>query len=440
VVRVQPEPEQEACVDQTRMSNLSPVWNRSWTLFVDRGEGAYLYDTEGRRYLDFTCGIGVTNTGHAHPHVVRAIQDQASRLLHGQANIVIHPPMLRLAEELLTVVPAPLDCFFFTNSGAEAIEGAVKLARHATGRSNVIVFQGSFHGRTNATMAMTTSKTIYRAGYQPLASGVFVAPFPYAYRYGWDEETTVQFCLRELRLLLKSQTAPEETAAIVIEPVLGEGGYVVAPDAFLQEVRGLCDHHGILLVADEIQAGFGRTGRWFSIEHSGVIPDILVMAKGLASGLPLAGLAARGDLMERWTPGSHGGTFGGNAVACAAAVATIEAMRSERMVENAVAMGEVLMGGLRLLQRDRREIGDVRGRGLMVATEFTDPSGEPWTERARQISLAAFEEGLMLLTCGSYDNVIRWIPPLMVGAAEIEDGLERFERALARAHTGGSHD
>ncbi len=417
-------------MESEALSHLAPVWNRAWPLLVERGEGAYLIDTEGRRYLDFTCGIGVTNTGHAHPRVVRAIQEQAALLIHGQAALMVHPPMLRLAEELLAVVPAPLDTFFFTNSGAEVIEGAVKLARHATKRPNVIVFQGSFHGRTNATMAMTTSKTIYRAGFAPLASGVYVAPFPYAYRYGWDEEATVRFCLRELQLLLKSQTAPEETAAIVIEPVLGEGGYIPAPDAFLHELRDLCDRSGILLVADEVQSGFGRTGKWFSVQYSGIIPDILVMAKGMASGMPLAGLAARRELMEKWVPGSHGGTYGGNAVACAAAVATIQVMRDEKLVENAAAMGEVLRNGLRQLQQTHPEIGDVRGRGLMIASEFTDPQGEPWTARAKAVARAAYQQGLLLLTCGSYDNIIRWIPPLVVSVSQIEDGLKKFQAAL----------
>ncbi len=414
------------------LSHLSPVWSRNWTLVVERGEGTYVYDTEGRRYLDFTCGIGVTNTGHAHPRVVQAIQEQAARLLHGQANIVIHTAMLRLVEELLTVVPAPLDSFFFSNSGAEAVEGAVKLARAATHRPNVIVFQGSFHGRTNAAMAMTTSKTIYRAGYQPLAAGVFVAPYPYPYRYGWDAETTLRFCLRELQHLLKSQTAPEETAAIVVEPVLGEGGYVVPPDGFLPALRELCDHYGILLVADEVQTGFGRTGRWFAVEHSGVVPDILVMAKGVASGLPLSGLAARRELMERWTPGSHGGTFGGNAVACAAAAATIQVLRDEGLIENAAAMGPMLLAGLRQIQEEHPEIGEVRGRGLMIATEFTDPSGEPWSDRAKALVRAAFEEGLLLLTCGTYDNIIRWIPPLIVKAEHIQEALQRFRAAMRR--------
>jgi 4-aminobutyrate aminotransferase len=412
------------------LSHLAPVWNRAWPIVVDHGEGPYLIDTAGRRYLDFTSGIGVTNTGHSHPRVVLAIQEQAAKLLHGQAALVAHQPMLRLVEQLLPIVPKPLDTFFFTNSGAEVIEGAVKLARHATKRPNVIVFQGSFHGRTNATMAMTTSKSIYRAGYSPLASGFFVAPFPHAYYYGWDEATTVRFCLRELKLLLKTQTAPDETAAIVIEPVLGEGGYVPAPDAFLQSLREVCDHYGILLVADEVQSGFGRAGKWFSIEYSGVVPDILVMAKGLASGMPLAGLAARRDLMAKWIPGSHGGTYGGNAVACAAAVATIQVMHDEKLIENSAAMGEVLLGGLRQLQKQHPEIGDVRGRGLMIATEFTDAQGEPWTDRAKAVARAAYQQGLLLLTCGSYENAIRWVPPLVVNASQIEDGLEKFQAAL----------
>jgi 4-aminobutyrate aminotransferase len=418
------------------LSHLSPVWSRAWTLVSDHGEGCYVYDLQGRPYLDFTCGIAVTSTGHAHPRVVRAIQEQAPRLLHGQATLVIHTPMLKLVEELLTITPPALNSYFFINSGAEAVESAVKLARHATGKPNVIVFQGSFHGRTNATMAMTTSKTVYRAGYAPLAGGVFVAPYPYAYRYGWDEEQTTRFCLRELNWILKGQTAPHETAAIMVEPVLGEGGYVVPPAGFLTALRELCDQHKILLVADEVQSGFGRTGKWFACEHVGVVPDILVMAKGIASGMPLAGLASTPDIMSRWVPGSHGGTFGGNPVSCAAAVATIQVIRDERLVENAARMGELLLQGLRQIQATHPDIGDVRGRGLMVATEFTEPNGEPWTGRAKAVARAAFDEGLMLMTCGTFDNIVRWIPPLIVTGSQIEEALEKFNRALDRVHKG----
>jgi len=417
-------------------SHISPVWGRAVpdTLIAERGEGAYLHTTDGRKLLDFTSGIGVTNTGHSHPRVVKAIQEQAAHLLHGQANIVFHKPMLQLAEELLTIVPQKLSSFYFSNSGAEIIEGAVKLAKQATGRPNVIVFSGSFHGRTHLTMSMTTSKTIYRAGYQPLVPGIFVAPYPYAYKYGWDDETTTRYCLKELNYLLKSQTAPPETAAILLEPVLGEGGYVAPPKAFMQELRQLCDHYNILLIADEIQSGFGRTGRWFGIDHFDITPDIMAMAKGIASGLPLSGLCASPELMAKWTPGSHGGTYGGNAVACAAGVATIQAMREEKLVENAARMGEVLTTGLRKLQEDHPEIGDVRGLGLMIATEFSTPHHEPFTDRAKAVTKAALGEGLMLLTCGSYDNIIRWIPPLIVNEAQVKDALGMFERALKNSN------
>lgn len=412
------------------LNRISPIWSRSAAVIADHGEGIYLVDKDGRRYMDFTSGIGVTNTGHAHPQVVQAVQQQAGKILHAQANIVYHEPMIRLTEELSQVVPAKLDTFFFSNSGAEAVEAAVKLARAATGKPNIIVFQGSFHGRTHATMAMTTSKTIYRAGYQPLVPGIFVAPFPYAYAYGWDEETTVDFCLKELKKLLKMQTASNETAAIVIEPELGEGGYVPAPNRFMQKLRQLCDENNILLVADEVQTGFGRTGRWFASEHSGVTPDILIMAKGLASGMPLSGIAASREMMEKWPPGSHGGTYGGNAVSCAAAVATIQVLRQEKLVENAANMGIVLTTGLRKLQEEHPEIGDVRGWGLMVASEFSTPDGEPWGERATAVAKACHERNLMLLTCGAYGNVIRWIPPLVVNQSQIQEALGIFNEAL----------
>jgi len=411
------------------LDHISPIWSRAFSVMVDHGEGSYLYDVEGKRYLDFTCGIGVTNTGHAHPRVVKAIQEQAAKLIHGQANIVYHKPMFELVDELLTIVPPALDSFYFSNSGAEIVEGGVKLAKQFTGRPNVIVFQGSFHGRTHLTMAMTTSKTVYRVAYQPLVPGIFVAPYPYAFYYGWDEQTTLDFCLRELKKLLKSQTAPEETACIVVEPVLGEGGYVVPPAGFLPELRKLCDEHGILLIADEVQSGFGRTAKFFAVEHTQTVPDIMLMAKGIASGLPLSGLAARKELMSKWKPGTHGGTFGGNVVACAAAVATIRAMKEEKLIENAAARGAQLMAGLRKLQAEFSQIGEVRGAGLMVGVEFGRP-GAPDTATAKAVVKAAFERGLMLLGCGTFDNVIRWVPPLVVNEQQMDEALKIFAAAL----------
>ncbi len=414
------------------LDHVATVWGRAFNVMVDHGEGIYLIDTSGRRYIDFTSGIGVTSTGHAHPRVVKAIQDQAARLIHGQANIVYHQPMLELVDELMTIVPWPdLDRYFFSNSGAEIVEAAVKLAKQVTRRQNVIVFSGSFHGRTHLTMTMTTSKTGYRAGYQPLVAGVFVAPYPYAYQLKLDDAETTDYCLHELKRLLKSQTAPDETACMVIEPVLGEGGYVVPPLEFMQELRALCDQHGILLVADEVQSGMGRTGKFFALEHFGVQPDVLITAKGIASGMPLSALVTRKDLMAKWTPGSHGGTYGGNAVACAAAVATIQVLKEEHLVENALARGAQLLTGLLKLQQEFPSIGDVRGLGLMVATEFTTAQrGEPDTDTSKAVVKAAFERGLMLLTAGTYDNVIRWIPPLVVSEAEIDEALKIFAAAL----------
>jgi 4-aminobutyrate aminotransferase len=339
-------------VNKNSLDQLSPVWSRYSDMIAVRAEGVHLYDKDDNAYLDFTSGIGVTNTGHCHPKVVAAIREQAGLLLHGQANIVWHPPLINLVSELRGIVPKKLDGFFFSNSGAEAVEGAVKLARAAIGRTNVIVFQGSFHGRTVGTMSLTTSKTIYRGGYQPLMPGVFVAPYPYVYRYDWGEEETSQWCLDELRHLLITQTAPDETAAILVEPILGEGGYVVPPASFLEGLREIADEHGILLIMDEIQSGFGRAGKWFAMDHFDVIPDMITIAKGLASGLPLSGVIAPMSLMKKWAPGSHGGTYGGNAVACAAAVATIQVIRDENLLDNAQLRGTQLISGLRHIQED----------------------------------------------------------------------------------------
>jgi 4-aminobutyrate aminotransferase len=418
-----------ANIDNSK-ANLSPVWSRIFSIEVERGEGCYLYDNHGNRYLDFTCGIGVTNTGHCHPRVVEAIRKQAGMLIHGQANIVIHKPMLELVSELKTVVNPAMDGFFFTNSGAEAVEGAIKLARHATGRTNIIVFQGSFHGRTVGTMSLTTSKTVYRAGYQPLMAGVFVAPYPYSYRYGWTDEQTIQWCLDELEFLFLSQSAPNETAAILIEPVLGEGGYVVPPAGFLTSLREICDKHGIMLIIDEIQSGFGRTGKWFAQEHFNVTPDIMTVAKGIASGMPLSGVFSRLDIMKKWQTGTHGGTYGGNAIACAAGVATIKAMRDEKMIDNAQVRGAQLINHLRRIQLDYPVIGDVRGLGLMIGVEFKTADRKPDKATTKAVIQACFERNLMLLGCGSFDNVIRWIPPLVVTEKQIDEAMEIFSSAL----------
>jgi 4-aminobutyrate aminotransferase len=411
--------------------HVSPVWNRYTNLVIDHAKGANVYDLAGRTYLDFTSGIGVTSTGHCHPKVVAAIQEQAARLLHGQINIYFHKPLLDLIETLQPIMPPGLDSFYFTNSGAECIEASVKLAKQATGRTNVIVFSGGFHGRTHLTMAMTSSKVGLRKNYQPLVPGVFVAPYPYSYYYGMDEESTTDLCLRELKKLLKGQSAPEETACMVIEPVLGEGGYVVSPKRFMQELREICTHYGILLVADEVQSGFGRTGKFFAMEHFDVLPDVMAVAKGIASGMPISGVVTRPDLAAKWTPGSQGGTYGGNAVACAAAIATLEVIQEEGLLQNAQERGDQLRSLLKNLQAQFPAIGDVRGLGLMDAVEFTR-EGEPDPDTSKAAIATALEEGLILLGCGTFDNVIRWVPPLVVTAQEIDDAIAMFTKALEK--------
>ncbi len=410
--------------------HMSPVWSRIFSIEAERAEGSYIFAMDGKKYLDFTSGIGVTNTGHCHPKVVAAIREQAGLFLHAQANIVVHQPMLQLIEEVRKIVHPSIDGFFFSNSGAEAVEGAVKLARAATGKQAVIVFTGSFHGRTSGAMALTTSKTGYKGVSQLLPSGVYVAPFPYAFRLGMSEEQASQYSLAALEELLITQVSPADTAAILIEPVLGEGGYVVPPAAFMKGLREICDKHGILLIFDEVQSGFGRTGKWFAQEHFGVTPDIMVVAKGIASGMPLSGVFSRLDLMKKWPVGSHGGTYGGNPLAMAAGVATVRAMRDEKMIENSAQRGNELQTGLRKLQEEYSAIGDVRGLGLMVGTEFVDVKGKPDKATVKAVIHSAEEQGLLLLSCGTYDNTVRWIPPLNVSSEQIQSGLQIFEHAL----------
>jgi 4-aminobutyrate aminotransferase len=425
---------------------LSPVWARYTDIMVERGEGACLYASDGRSYLDFTCGIGVTNTGHCHPRVVAAIRDQAGLLLHGQANIVYHRPLLELVGALREVVDPALDSFFFSNSGAEAIEASIKLARQATGRTDVIVFGGGFHGRTAGAMALTSSKGKYRGGYAPLPSGVHIAPFAYCYQCavaraaGKDTAAISQAAprdsgccgepLRQLRHMLQTETVPEEIAAILVEPVQGEGGYVVPPASFIQGLRHICDEHGMLLIADEVQTGFGRTGKFFAMEHFGVTPDIMVIAKGLASGLPLSGIAARRAIMEKWHPGSHGGTYGGNAVACAAAVATIRAIQEDGLVENAARLGGVLKCELAGVQARNQSVGDVRGLGMMIGVELLRADGGPDAALCKRVLAGCRERGLLLLNCGSYDNVVRFIPPLVADEAQVRQAVRIFEETL----------
>lgn len=413
-------------------SHLAPVWFQVTDLQVASGEGCWVTTTDGERYLDFTSGIAVTSTGHCHPAVVAAISEQAQRFVHAQVNCYRHDLLEVLASRLASLAPGDIDTFFFANSGAEATEGAVKLAKQATGRPNVIVFQGSFHGRTHLTMAMTTSKTGYRAGHSPLPSGVFASTFPHTVGTGLDEAEAVSSALADLRYLLAGQTAPSETAAVILEPVLGEGGYFPAPAAFLHGIREICDEHGILFIADEVQSGFGRTGQMFFVEESGVRPDVLVMAKGIASGFPIAAIGASADLMAQWPVGSHGGTYGGNPMGCAAALATIEVLTADGFLSNVVDRGAQLRDGLRSIADRHPVIADVRGPGLMVAAELRDPvSSEPDAARtAAIIAHCRTESNLLLMNAGTWANIIRFMSPLVVTADEVDLALDAVRRAF----------
>jgi 4-aminobutyrate aminotransferase len=409
-----------------------PVWARYTDLVVERGSGSWIETIDGRRLLDYTCGIGVTNTGHAHPRVAAAISEQATRIIHAQQNILYHRPGLLLHERLPRHFPGGGEGvgLFLTNSGAEAVEAAVKLAKVATRRPAIVAFRGGFHGRTHGTMALTSSGVKYRGHYEPLLGGVHFVPFPYPLRMG-GAEAALDSALAAIDELFATLIYPDDVAAFVVEPILGEGGYVVAPDGFLPALRRICDRHGILLIVDEVQTGFGRTGRFFATEWSGARPDIVVMAKGMASGMPLSGILAPGELLERFAPGSHGGTYGGNAVACAAALATLDVIEDEGLVANAERQGERLIDGLRRAAAGRNFVAEVRGRGLMVALELADPGSlRPRPDLAKRLLAEALGRDLLLLSCGTHAQTVRIIPPLVTTDDEIELATRTIGDAL----------
>jgi len=413
------------------VAKLSPILRQATPVVAARGDGVYLYDEGDRRYLDFTAGIGVTSTGHCHPRVVEATRRQVGSLIHGQYTTVRHRPLLDLVQRLGDVLPSGLDSLFFANSGSEAAEAALRLARQATGRPTVIVFHGGFHGRTVAAASMTTSGTRFRSGFSPLMSGVVVAPFPNAPHYGWSEEQATAFALRELDHILQTITPPDDTAAFFVEPVLGEGGYVPATTDFLAGLRERADRHGIQLVIDEVQTGWGRTGEFWGLDHFGVRPDILMTAKGLASGFPLSAVAAGEELMSQAWPGSQGGTYGANAVACAAALATLDVIEDEHLVANAAARGAQLRSALEQVAAKHAAITDVRGLGLMLGNEFRTPEGEPDGATATAVQQAAAERGLLLLTCGGWGQVVRFIPALVVTAEQVDEAAGLWQESVA---------
>ncbi len=415
--------------------NLTPVVGRYFEREWSHGVGHRLFDTAGKAYLDFANGIAVTALGHAHPRVNAAVHAQVDKL-SGPINAVGYTePISRLASDLAATFPDPLDSVMFLNSGSEVIDGALKLARRVTGRPGIIAFRGGFHGRTFGAASVTTSNLNYRTGYEPFLPGVHFAPYPMVYAdFGGDEAAATGACLEAFDSLLRSVVTPSSIASVLIEPVLGEGGFAPAPVAFLQGLRERCDEHDILLIADEVQTGFGRTGRMWAFEHAGIVPDVVCLAKAIANGLPLSAIVSSRALQERWGRGAHGSTYGGNPVACAAGIAVLETIRDERLVENAVARGAELRAGLEAIAAEDERIGDVRGPGLMVGVEFVRDrtTREPDPVLPDRLMAACADAGLLILTCGRQHETVRWIPPLDVSAAEIAEAVEIFGETLGR--------
>lgn len=407
---------------------MSPSYTRIYPLVCARGSGAVIEDVDGNLFLDFTAGIAVTSTGHCHPQVVAAIQDQASKLLHMSGTDFYYQPQIDLAQRLAELAPGTSPKrVFFTNSGAEALEAGLKLARWHTGRSRALAFFGAFHGRTYGAMSLSGSKLVHRRGFSPLVPDIHHVPFPRGCQ-GCMKPGDVCTCVLQIEeTVLKRIAPPDEIAAIFVEPIQGEGGYHVPPPGFLPALKQLCQRHGMLLVADEVQTGFGRTGKLFAVDHWNVEPDILCMAKGIASGMPLGAIVARGDVMD-WPPGSHASTFGGNPVSCRAALATVELLEKE-YIANAAARGEQLRKGLLELQRRFAAAGDVRGLGLMMALDIVGPGRQPNPALRDELVQAAFREGLLLLGCG--ESAIRFCPPLCVTSKQVDTALSVLAKVLA---------
>jgi 4-aminobutyrate aminotransferase/(S)-3-amino-2-methylpropionate transaminase len=406
-------------------------------LVADHAQGAELWDVAGRRYIDFAGGIGVMNVGHGHPHVMEAVREQLERVTHTSFQVVMYESYLRLAERLCALAPGPgpKKAIFFS-TGAEAVENAVKIARAHTGRPAVISFQGGFHGRTLLALSLTGSVVPYKQNFGPYATEVYQAPFPYEYR-GWSSEQA----LAALDGIFESSVSPDRVAAIIVEPVQGEGGFVPAPKAFLRALRELTERHGIMLIVDEIQTGFGRTGRFFAIEHSDVAPDLMTVAKSLAAGFPLSGVVGRAEVMDAPAPGGLGGTYGGNPVACAAGLAVLDVMRDEKLPERAARIGSVVEERMRTWASEHQLVGDVRVMGAMAGMELVRDrkTKTPADTETAQLLALAREKGLILLRAGVHHNVIRTLMPLTIPDEHLEEGLDIIGSALAEVAAATSN-
>ncbi|MCU1339743.1 MAG: 4-aminobutyrate aminotransferase [Bryobacterales bacterium] len=426
-----PGPKAKAIIERDKQV-LSPSYTRSYPLVAERGQGAIVEDPDGNRFLDFAAGIAVVATGHCHPSVVKAIQEQAAKLIHMSGTDFYYENMVALAEKLASLVPGDVPRrVYFGNSGTEAVEAAIKLARYHTGRGQFVAFLGAFHGRTMGSLAMTASKSVQKKGFFPMMPGVHHVPYAYCYRcpYGKSPDTCAVECVKAIESeLFRTSVPPEDVAAVFVEPVQGEGGYVVPPQKFFDELRRLVDRHGILLVADEVQSGMGRTGKMFASEHFGLEPDVMALAKGIASGMPLGAMVARAELMD-WKPGAHASTFGGNPVAVAASLATIELLEQE-LVANAARLGEYLMDKLRDLPQRFPIVGDVRGLGLMIGIELVrdQATKERAPDLRDRLVQMCFERGLLLLGAGP--NAIRICPPLVITRDQADFAAQTIEDCL----------
>jgi 4-aminobutyrate aminotransferase len=414
---------------------ISPSYTRSYPLVAKRGRGVVVEDVDGNEFFDFSAGIAVTSTGHCHPDVVAAIQKQAAELIHMSGTDFYYESMVTLAERLSKIAPMPgPHKVYYGNSGAEAIETALKLARYHTKRTNIIAFYGAFHGRTMGALSLTASKPQQKRRFAPLVPGVTHIPYPDVYRYceggAQDADKYALGCARFIEdKLFKTTLPPEEVAAIFVEPVQGEGGYVIAPTVFMQELRRICDRHGILLVADEVQSGIGRTGKWWAIEHTGVHPDIVCSAKGIASGMPLSAVITRAEAMD-WVPGSHASTFGGNPVSIAASLATLDVIEREGLLRNSTEVGNYMLDRMKDWSKKHKLVGDVRGRGLMIGVEIVkDKQTKEYgaAERDRIVELA-FDRGILFLGCGP--STIRIAPPLVVSRDEAEAAIDVLDECI----------
>jgi 4-aminobutyrate aminotransferase len=427
-----PDPKAREIVERDVYS-VSQSYARDYPFVMSHGRGSEVWDVDGNRFVDFTAGISVTSTGHCHPEVVQAIKDAADKFIHISGDFY-HESMVQLAEKLDDIVPIQEHCqTFFTNSGTESVEGAIKLARRATGRSRFIGFIGAFHGRTIGSLAFTASKYTQQQEFFPTMPGVVHIPFPNPYRpllAGEDQGLAVLNYLENV--VFQTFVPPDEVAAVLLEPIQGEGGYIVPPDSFIPGLRRLCDKYGILLISDEVQSGIGRTGKWFAIEHWGVEPDIVLIAKGIASGMPMGAFIARESIMREWGRGAHGNTYGGNPLCMAAALTTLRLVE-DGMIENAARMGEYFRQQVRQMMERHPTIGDVRGKGLMVGMELvTDrATKEPARQVLKDLLQAAFERGLLLLPCGV--STIRFMPALNISQEIADEGLGIFDRALTVA-------